>query len=130
MDNRNSKYVSVGCGPAGLSAAYELTNRGEKVVCIEKDNTVGGISRTVCRNGFRFDIGGHRFFTKIKRVDSLWREVLGDDFLRRPRLSRIYYNGKFFDYPLKPLNALSGLGLFASISILKSFLASRIMPYK
>ena len=121
--------VVLGCGPAGLAAAYELAKKGRQVICLEKDNMVGGISRTICRNGFRFDIGGHRFFTKISRVNELWNEVLGNDLLIRPRLSRIYYNNKFFNYPLKPVNALVGLGIFKSIEILCSFLAIRVKPY-
>ena len=123
------KVVIMGAGPAGLAAAYQLARRGLSAVVIEKDEIVGGISRTVCRNGFRFDIGGHRFFTKIDRVNRLWQEVLGDDLLKRPRLSRIYYNNKFFNYPLKPINALMGLGLFNSIGILASFAASKLSPY-
>lgn len=121
--------VVLGCGPAGLAAAYELSKKGRHVICLEKDNIVGGISRTICRNGFRFDIGGHRFFTKISRVNDLWNEVLGNDFLIRPRLSRIYYNNKFFNYPLKPVNALVGLGIFKSMEILNSFVAIRVKPY-
>jgi len=123
------RIVILGCGPAGLAAGYELVQRGEKVVCLEKDNMVGGISRTVCHKGFRFDIGGHRFFTKIPRVDKLWHEILAEEFLKRARLSRIYYNNKFFNYPLKPTNALAGLGFVNSIEILASFLASKIKPY-
>ncbi len=123
------KIVILGGGPAGLAAGYELAKRGEPVVCIEKDRLVGGISKTVCRKGFRFDIGGHRFFTKIQRVDDLWREILPDDFLKRPRLSRIYYNNRFFHYPLKPANALAGLGLFTSGGILASYFASKVHPY-
>jgi len=124
------KIVILGGGPAGLAAGYELANRGAEVVVLEKDSIVGGISRTVCHNGFRFDIGGHRFFTKIGRVNALWHEVLGEDFLRRPRLSRIYYNKKFFNYPLKPMNALLGLGLFNSFGIFASFVASKVRPYE
>ncbi|MHC4739095.1 MAG: NAD(P)/FAD-dependent oxidoreductase [Planctomycetota bacterium] len=121
--------VVLGCGPAGLAAAYELSQKGEQVICLEKDNIVGGISRTVCHNGFRFDIGGHRFFTKISRVNGLWKEVLGNDFLVRPRLSRIYYKNKFFNYPLKPMNALIGLGVFKSMDILNSYFVSKVKPY-
>ncbi len=124
----NQIVIILGAGPAGLAAGYELSKRGKKVICIEKDSIVGGISKTVCRNGYRFDIGGHRFFTKINRVDALWREVLTDDFLRRPRLSRIYYNNRFFHYPLKPANALAGLGILASGAILASYLSARIHP--
>lgn len=123
------KTVIIGCGPAGLAAGYELAKRGESVVCIEQDDTVGGISRTLEHNGYRFDIGGHRFFTKLSRVNDLWHEVLKDDFLRRPRLSRIYYNNKFFNYPLKPTNALMGLGIFNSFTILASYFVSKVRPY-
>lgn len=120
--------VILGCGPAGLAAGYELAKRGRKVFCLEKDNIVGGISRTVCHNGYRFDIGGHRFFTKISQVNALWQEVLGDEFLRRPRLSRIYYKNRFFNYPLKLTNAFIGLGPVNSIQILTSFIAAQIKP--
>ena len=123
------KTVIIGCGPAGLAAGYELAKRGENVICIEQDDTVGGISRTLEYNGYRFDIGGHRFFTKLARVNELWHEVLKDDFLRRPRLSRIYYNNKFFNYPLKPTNALMGLGIFNSFAILASYFATKVNPY-
>ena len=122
--------IIVGGGPAGLAAGYELAQRGRKVVVLEKDTVVGGISKTVCHEGFRFDIGGHRFFTKIDRVNELWRQVLGDEFLTRPRLSRIYYNNQFFNYPLKPMNALKGLGVGESIAILASYFSSKIKPYK
>lgn len=98
------------------------------VTCFEADRIVGGISRTIEYKGFRFDVGGHRFFTKIPAVSRLWQEVLGDDFLRRPRLSRIYYNGKFFHYPLKAANALFGIGPLGSFQILASYLKSRLFP--
>src|SRR6185369_9873250 len=105
--------VIIGAGPAGLTAAYELVERyGIASTILESDSVVGGISRTVERDGWRFDIGGHRFFTKVKEVEELWREILTpQDFLVRPRLSRIYYNGKFYDYPLKASNALKNLGI-------------------
>ena len=91
-----------------------LAGAGRAVTVLEKDDQVGGLARTVEYKGFRFDIGGHRFFTKVRPVRDLWRAMLGDDLLTRPRLSRIYYAGRFFDYPLKPLNALRGLGLVNS----------------
>jgi protoporphyrinogen oxidase len=84
------EFVIIGAGPAGLSGAYELGKRGQDVVVLERDQVVGGLSRTVEHNGFRCDIGGHRFFTKIHYVDQLWHDVLGEDFLKRQRLSRIY----------------------------------------
>ena len=100
----------IGAGPAGLTAAHELAERGIPAIVFERDVQVGGLARTVTYQGYRFDIGGHRFFTKVEAVQRLWEEVLGEDFLVRPRLSRIHYRDRFFDYPLKPLNALAGLG--------------------
>src|SRR5437763_16016909 len=103
--------VVIGAGPAGLTAAYDLSKRGVAATILEADDQVGGISRTVERDGWRFDLGGHRFFTKVPEVERLWHEILPDeDFLLRPRMSRILYRGKLFDYPLKPWNALRGLG--------------------
>src|SRR5215207_5523340 len=93
--------VVIGAGPAGLTAAYVLARQGRAPLVLEMDAQVGGIARTAEYRGFRFDIGGHRFFTKVRAVQDLWRAMLGPDMLRRPRLSRIYYGGKFFDYPLK-----------------------------
>src|SRR5213595_822161 len=103
-----TRVVIIGAGPAGLTAAYVLATRfGITSTILEADSVVGGISRTVERDGWRFDIGGHRFFTKVRDVERLWHEILPDgDFLTRPRMSRIYYQGKFFDYPLKASNAL------------------------
>ncbi len=101
----------IGAGPAGLTAAFQLHKSGVSSTILEADDQVGGISRTVERDGYRFDIGGHRFFTKVKPVDDLWHEILPDeDFLMRPRKSRIYYDGKYFDYPIKASNALRNLG--------------------
>src|SRR5499425_3580748 len=97
---------------AGLTAAYQLTKRGKPATVFEADDVVGGISRTVRRDGWRFDIGGHRFFTKVPAVDALWHEILpAEDFLLRPRKSRIFYRGKYYDYPLKAFNALGNLGV-------------------
>src|SRR5437868_12022588 len=105
--------VVIGAGPAGLTAAYQLMKAGHAraVTILEADDTVGGISRTVERDGWRFDIGGHRFFTKVPEVEAFWHTVLPEeDFLVRPRLSRIYYGGKFYDYPLRAWNAFANLG--------------------
>ncbi|MCH8020749.1 FAD-dependent oxidoreductase, partial [candidate division KSB1 bacterium] len=98
----------IGAGPAGLTTAYELSKLGKSSVILEADNQVGGISRTVNYQGYRFDIGGHRFFSKVPYINQLWHEILDEDFLVRPRLSRIHYRGHFYDYPLKALNALAG----------------------
>ena len=104
--------VVVGAGPAGLTAAYQLGKAGRHAVVFEADDVVGGISRTARAGDWRFDIGGHRFFTKVAPVRDLWHEILPDeDFLLRPRMSRIYYGGKFYDYPLRAFNALRNLGL-------------------
>ena len=121
----------IGGGPAGLTAAYQLCKAGLSCVVLEKDPVVGGLSRTVDYKGYLFDIGGHRFFTKIKRVNQMWEEVLsGKDFTVRPRLSRIYYNNKFFHYPLRPLNALLGLGVWNSVLILLSYIYVQLFPEK
>jgi protoporphyrinogen oxidase len=123
--------VIIGAGPAGLTAAYELTRHGVTPTVLESDTVVGGISRTAMRDGWRFDIGGHRFFTKVKRVEDFWFEVLGpDDFLKRPRLSRIYYRGKFYDYPIVPMNALRNLGPVEAIKCVASYLWVRVRPPK
>jgi protoporphyrinogen oxidase len=123
------RVVIVGAGPAGLTAAYLLSQQGARVTVLEGDNTVGGISRTVRYKNFRFDIGGHRFFTKIRPVEELWREILGDEFISVPRLSRIYYNGRFFDYPLRAGSALRSLGPWNSLRILLSYLKWHFRPH-
>jgi protoporphyrinogen oxidase len=124
-----STVVVIGAGPAGLTAAYQLAKAGRPCTVLESDDVVGGISRSPERDGYRFDIGGHRFFTKVGAVHDLWVEILGqDDFLLRPRLSRIYYRGKLFDYPLRPLNALMGLGLVESTRCVMSYLWARVRP--
>jgi protoporphyrinogen oxidase len=123
--------VVIGAGPAGLTAAHRLADAGDPVVVVEQDSVVGGISRTVERDGWRFDIGGHRFFTKVKPVEDFWHSILPpDDFLLRPRMSRIYYRGKFYDYPIKLGNALSNLGLLEAFRCGLSFLWVRVRPPK
>ena len=123
------KTIIIGAGPAGLTAANELLTLGRSAEVYEKDAVVGGISRTAKYRGYRFDIGGHRFFTKVPAVQELWEEVLGEDFLERPRLSRIYYNDNFFDYPLKPLNALRGLGPIEAGRVGLSYLWAQVAPH-
>ena len=78
----------LGAGPAGLTAGYLLAKLGRRVLVLEAEDQVGGLSKTVVRDGYRFDLGGHRFFTKSPEVESLWLEVLGEELLLRPRLSR------------------------------------------
>src|SRR3954467_12613126 len=113
--------VIAGAGPAGLTAAYELTRHGGSCVVLEADpQLVGGISRTDQYKGYRFDIGGHRFFSKSEEVNRLWREILGDELIERDRLSRIYYSRKFFYYPLKPFDALSKLGVLRATRMVLS----------
>ncbi len=119
----------IGAGPAGLTAAYLLSKNKIPVTVFEADpHSVGGIARTVNYRGFRFDIGGHRFFSKAREVEALWREILPEDLLERPRSSRIYYNGKFFAYPLKPMEALHKLGVGNSALCLLSWLKARAFP--
>ncbi|MGE5829004.1 MAG: NAD(P)/FAD-dependent oxidoreductase [Micromonosporaceae bacterium] len=121
--------VVIGAGPAGLTAAYQLAKREAPVTVVEADGVVGGISRTVERDGWRFDIGGHRFFTKVAQVEALWREILPEeDFLLRPRMSRIYYRGRLFDYPLRAVNALRGLGVAEALRCVGSYLWAQINP--
>jgi protoporphyrinogen oxidase len=121
--------VVIGAGPAGLTAAHQLAEAGDPVIVAEEDSVVGGISRTVERDGWRFDIGGHRFFTKVRPVEEFWHRVLPDeDFLLRPRMSRFYYDGKFYDYPIKLGNALANLGLAEAFRCGLSFLWVRIRP--
>jgi protoporphyrinogen oxidase len=120
--------IILGAGPAGLSAGYELCGQGVGSILLERDSVVGGLARTVEHNGYRFDIGGHRFFTKIPSIEKIWKDVLGDDLLVRPRLSRIYYRSKFFRYPLEPLDAVIGLGPVEAFRCLLSFLRARVSP--
>ena len=120
--------VIIGAGPAGLTAAYELVKRNIRPIVLEKAGKVGGLARTETYNGYRLDIGGHRFYTKVEGVQRLWQELLGEDFLKVPRLSRIYYQGRFFNYPLDFLNALSNLGIFESLLILLSYLRAHLWP--
>jgi protoporphyrinogen oxidase len=125
-DGHGLPIIIVGAGPAGLTAAWELLKTGRSSIVLEKDNTVGGLARTVRHNGYRFDIGGHRFFTRVHAVTRLWREILGDEFRVRPRLSRIFYKGRYFDYPLQIRNTVAGLGVMHSFRAILSYLGARL----
>ncbi len=112
----------LGAGPAGLTAAYVLAKRGGTGAIFEADGTVGGIAKTIEFNGFRFDLGGHRFFTKLAHIQRLWQEMLGEEFLERPRMSRIYYNGKFFNYPITAKDVVGRLGIVEAARCALSYL--------
>ena len=129
MPNTPVDVAIIGAGPAGLTAAYLLGKAGYSVTVIEKDPVyVGGISRTVEHQGFRFDIGGHRFFSKSQPVVDLWNEILPDDFIERPRMSRIYYEGKFYSYPLRAFEALGNLGIWRSTLCMASYAKAKLQP--
>lgn len=122
----------IGGGPAGLSGAYELLKHAPdmKPLVVESGQRVGGIARTEEYKGYRFDIGGHRFFTKVKPVEELWQEIMGDEMIDVPRSSRIYYRGRFYDYPLSIGNALGNLGLYESARVALSFAKWKVFPSK
>lgn len=129
QNNKKHSVICIGAGPAGLTAAYRLVAEGADVTVLERDpRLIGGISRTETYKGFRFDVGGHRFFSRSKEIEGLWEEILGDQLLTRQRKSRIFYRGKLFDYPLRPLNALSGLGIFESTRCIFSYFRAKLFP--
>ena len=130
-EGERKHVVVMGAGPAGLTAAYELLKRNVPVTVVEKDpEQVGGLARTVEHKGYRFDIGGHRFFSKNTEVEDLWTEILGSEMLTRGRLSRIYYRGRFFAYPIKAANALWNLGPLEALLCLASYARARLQPIK
>ena len=120
--------VVLGGGPAGLTAGYLLAKQGKPVIVLESTDQVGGIARTEVRDGYRFDLGGHRFFTKAKEVDDLWHEIMKEEFLKRPRQSRIYWNGKFLDYPLQGMDVIRKLGPLELARCGLSYLWAAIKP--
>lgn len=128
----SSRVLVIGAGPAGLTAAWELQKRSRRHVplVIEAGDLVGGIARTESYKGFRFDIGGHRFFTKVGEVEQMWHEIMGHDFIVVSRKSRIYYRSKFYDYPLKIFNALQNIGVYESGRIMLSYAKWRMKPSK
>lgn len=128
MEPIEAPVVILGAGPAGLTAAYELCRHGVPSVVLERSSTVGGLAQTAEYKGYLFDIGGHRFFTKVPLIEQIWKDVLGDDFLARPRLSRIFYKSKFFHYPLEPWDVIRGLGLVEITLCGLSFLKAHLLP--
>jgi protoporphyrinogen oxidase len=129
MTNDTTQTTLVlGGGPAGLTAGYLLGKAGRDVTVFEADDQVGGLAKTVERDGYRFDLGGHRFFTKALEVDDLWHEVLGDEFLRRPRMSRIYWNNRYLDYPLRGPDVIKKLGPVELARCMASYLVAAAKP--
>ncbi len=128
-EGERKHVVVMGAGPAGLTAAYELLKHDVPITVLEKDpRQVGGLAKTVEHKGYRFDIGGHRFFSKNTEVEDLWTEILGSEMLTRGRLSRIYYRGRFFAYPIKAANALWNLGPVEAVRCLASYARARVQP--
>src|SRR6266513_345177 len=126
---REKPTVIIGAGPAGLTAGYLLSKQhGLPVVVLEAEDQVGGIAKTAVRDGYRFDLGGHRFFTKVKEVDDLWHEIMKEEFLRRPRQSRIYWNDKFLEYPLQGMDVIKKLGPVELTRCLISYFVAVIKP--
>jgi len=130
MDCSRKRVIVIGGGPAGMTVGYEALKLGFNPVILEQGDRVGGISRTATYKGYRFDIGGHRFYTKVSEVKELWETMLGADFLTRPRLSRICYNGQFIDYPLRPINILAKLKPVECLRIVASYVKSKIRPFR
>lgn len=131
IGNTNGHDVCViGAGPAGLGAAYEAVRKGLRPLVIERDHVVGGLSRTSEYNGYRFDIGGHRFYDKYAEITETWKEMLGDDWLERERMSRIFFRSRAFSYPLRPQEAFVGLGPIRSLKALASYLCAQARPVR
>ena len=127
-DDSSQTTLVLGGGPAGLTAGYLLGKADRDVIVFEAEGQVGGIAKTVERDGYRFDLGGHRFFTKAREVDDLWHEILGDEFLRRPRMSRIYWNNRYLDYPLRGPDVIKKLGPVELTRCLASYLVAAVKP--
>jgi protoporphyrinogen oxidase len=125
---REKPTVILGGGPAGLTAGYLLARKGLPVIVLEAEDQVGGIAKTAVRDGYRFDLGGHRFFTKAKEVNDLWHEIMAEEFLKRPRMSRIYWNRKFLDYPLRGPDVIKKLGPVELTRAFLSYLWAQIKP--
>src|SRR5689334_24219480 len=132
-DGSKQPIAVLGGGPAGLTAGYLLAKQGRPVIVFEAEDQVGGIAKTEVRDGYRFDLGGHRFFTKVKEVDDLWHEIMREEFLERPRMSRIYWRDgrgrtKFLDYPLRGPDVMKKLGPVDLTKALMSYLWAAVKP--
>src|SRR6266705_1200226 len=126
--NGHGTVLVLGGGPAGLTAAYLLAKAGRPVVVLEAEEQVGGLAKTVEIDGYRFDLGGHRFFTKSLEVDMLWHEILGEEFLLRPRMSRIFWNNRYLDYPLRGPDVIRKLGPVELTRCVASYLVAAARP--
>ena len=127
-DDPSGLTVVLGGGPAGLTAGYLLSKAGRPVIVLEADTQVGGLAKTVEQDGYRFDLGGHRFFTKSEEVDALWHEIMKEEFLLRPRMSRIHWNGRFLDYPLNGSDVIRKLGPVELTRAFASYLVAAVKP--
>jgi len=126
----SNKVIIIGGGPAGITAGYHLAKNGISCSVYEKENLLGGIAKTIEYKGYYFDLGGHRFFTKNNEINQIWHEALKEDFFKRPRLSRIYYKNKFYNYPIKLPEVIRNLGMWQSFLVLVSYFRSKLFPYK
>ncbi|MDP3963890.1 MAG: NAD(P)-binding protein, partial [bacterium] len=125
---QKKEFVILGAGPAGMGAAWELIRQGAKnITVIDRNDRVGGLARTFEFHGYRFDVGPHRFMTKYAEVEAIWKDILGSDLLKQKRLTRIYYDGKFFLYPLKIADAVWNLGFWKTFLAGLSFLKAKIV---
>lgn len=130
-NNKKKKILVLGAGPAGLTAAYNLSkNKSLEVQLIEISDQVGGMARSFNLFNQIVDVGPHRFFSSDPRVNSLWLEVVERDYKMVNRTTRIYYDNKFFNYPLKAFNALWNLGIWETILCLGSYFYAKILPQK
>ncbi|HTL48920.1 MAG TPA: NAD(P)/FAD-dependent oxidoreductase [Verrucomicrobiae bacterium] len=120
------KALILGAGPAGLSAAHELSNHGVSCHVVDRHTQVGGLCRTLDFEGYRFDIGGHRFLSRSVEVNDLWKNVLGQELLTKSRKSRIYFRGQFYDYPLHPWKTLQKLGPVEAARCIASYLGAQL----
>ena len=118
----------IGAGPAGITAAYQLTKAGIKTEVYEASPTVGGLAKTISLWNQRVDLGPHRFFSTDRRVNELWLEVIGDEYSMVDRLTRIYYDRKFYNYPLKIGNALQNMGPIDALHCLTSYFWEKVNP--